>query len=305
MEIHQIRYFPAVERERNFTRAAECCHITQPALTRAIQKLELDLGGPLFCRQPGRIELTELGRTLLPHLKTVDREVESARNDAKRLADQRKQRLRIGVMCTLAPGVFVGLLRQLRDDIGELEIQLIEAKGAAVVAALLGDDIDIGLVGLPHYRETIDVVPLYTERYALAVPSRHRFSSLGTVALAQLDGEDYVERLNCEFDDHFQSLHGDWPVQLNVRYQTEREDWAQAMISSGLGMAVVPQSMPLVQGVSRVGLNEPIISRTISMVTLRDREQPRAVGAFLQIVQNYPWITGSSSAHVCFGTQAR
>ena len=79
MEMHQIRYFLAVERERNFSRAADHCNITQPALTRAIQKLEEEVGGPLFDRRPGRIELTELGRTLLPRLQNAIREVFRAR----------------------------------------------------------------------------------------------------------------------------------------------------------------------------------------------------------------------------------
>ena len=69
MEMHQVRYFLAVARTRNFTRAAEECNVSQPSLTRAIQKLEGELGGPLFRREHSLSHLTDLGRIMLPHLE--------------------------------------------------------------------------------------------------------------------------------------------------------------------------------------------------------------------------------------------
>jgi len=62
MELHQVRYYVALCKALNFTRAAEACNVTQPALTRAIQRLEEELGGPLFQRERNLTQLTELGR---------------------------------------------------------------------------------------------------------------------------------------------------------------------------------------------------------------------------------------------------
>ena len=68
MEMHQVRYFLAVCDTLNFTRAAKRCHVSQPALTRAIKKLEEELGGPLFRRERTLTHLTDLGRMMKPHL---------------------------------------------------------------------------------------------------------------------------------------------------------------------------------------------------------------------------------------------
>ena len=68
MELHEIRYFLALSQTLNFTRAAEACHITQPALTRAIRKMEDELGALLFSREPNNTHLTDLGRLIEPHL---------------------------------------------------------------------------------------------------------------------------------------------------------------------------------------------------------------------------------------------
>src|SRR5499433_320799 len=69
MEMHQVRYFLAVARTLNFTRAAEECHVAQPSLTRAIRQLEGELGGDLFRRERPQSQLTELGQRMLPLLK--------------------------------------------------------------------------------------------------------------------------------------------------------------------------------------------------------------------------------------------
>ena len=71
MEMQQIRYFLAVAETLNFTRAAERCNVSQPAMTRAIQSLEDELGGLLFLRQPSKTHPTDLGRLVLPRLKDV------------------------------------------------------------------------------------------------------------------------------------------------------------------------------------------------------------------------------------------
>jgi DNA-binding transcriptional LysR family regulator len=79
METHQVRYFLAVARTLNFTRAAEECNVTQPSLTRAIKKLEEELGGALFHRERANTHLTELGRAMLPHIEQSYLAAQSAR----------------------------------------------------------------------------------------------------------------------------------------------------------------------------------------------------------------------------------
>src|SRR3954454_18713418 len=83
MEMHQIRYFLAVCLTLNFTRAAEQCHVTQPALTRAIQKLEEELGGLLFRRERKLTHLTDLGNLVRPQLEQILKQSEQAHSAAK------------------------------------------------------------------------------------------------------------------------------------------------------------------------------------------------------------------------------
>jgi DNA-binding transcriptional LysR family regulator len=83
MEMHQVRYFLAVAEELNFTRAAECCNVSQPSLTRAIKILEEELGGPLFHRERANTHLFELGRMVRPYLAQVYEQAQTAKREAK------------------------------------------------------------------------------------------------------------------------------------------------------------------------------------------------------------------------------
>ena len=101
MEMHQIRYFLAVCETLNFTRAAENCNVTQPALTRAIQKLEEELGGLLFRRERHLTHLTDLGRLMRPQLEQIWQQTEAAKTTAKSFLKLEDAALNVGLMCTI------------------------------------------------------------------------------------------------------------------------------------------------------------------------------------------------------------
>jgi hypothetical protein len=85
MQMNQVRYFLALCEERNFTRAAKRCGVSQPSLTNAIKRLEQTLGGPLFHRDRRNIELTELGRVVKPYLKQLNQSAYEAKRKAAKV----------------------------------------------------------------------------------------------------------------------------------------------------------------------------------------------------------------------------
>src|SRR3569833_1482091 len=127
MEMHQIRYFLAVCNTLNFTRAAEQCNGTQPALTRAIQKLEEELGGLLFRRERKLTHLTDLCNLVRPQLETILRQSEQARSTAQSFLQLRDAPLRLGVMCTIGPVRFVSFLSRFGADHPGVEVSLTES----------------------------------------------------------------------------------------------------------------------------------------------------------------------------------
>src|SRR6185437_1258429 len=110
MEMHEIRYFLAVCETLNFTRAAERVNVTQPALTRAIQKIEEELGGQLFRRERNRTHLTDLGQLIRPQLEEVLKRSEAVKSAARGFLKLDNAPLKLGVMCTIGPLRFMSFL---------------------------------------------------------------------------------------------------------------------------------------------------------------------------------------------------
>src|SRR3954453_2292178 len=146
VELHEIRYFLALSKTLNFTKAAEMCNVSQPALTRAIQKMEDELGGLLFSRERNNTHLTELGRLLEPHLTEVLARMVARKESATRFLRLDSAQLRLGVMCTIGPIRFVSFLSRFRADNPGIEITMTEAPAARICESLHKDEIDVALV---------------------------------------------------------------------------------------------------------------------------------------------------------------
>ncbi len=290
MEIHQVRYFLAVCEALNFTRAADRCHVAQPSLTRAIKKLEEELGGPLFRRGRAGTRLTDLGRMMKPHLEQVMAASESARAEAESFGALETAPVRLGVMCTIGPGLLVSFLDRLRRDIPAIELHLRDATGPQLIEAMLDGELDVSFIGMPGYPERLDAQALYSERYAVSFPRGHRFERMNAVPLKEMDGEDYLLRLNCELALQFEEFVGfSWPFHNDIPFQSEREDWIQCMIVAGLGCAFMPETMPVLPGIVRRLLIDPEIERTISLVTVAGRRFSPAVKILVALARTHSW----------------
>src|ERR1041385_8015381 len=106
--MHQVRYFLAVCRTLNFTKAAEECNVAQPSLTRAIQKLEEEFGGLLFHRERANTHLTELGRAMMPHLERTFEAAQTAKELATGFKKGEIAHLRLGGPNSVGASVLSG-----------------------------------------------------------------------------------------------------------------------------------------------------------------------------------------------------
>ncbi len=289
MEMHQLRYFLAVCETMNFTRAAERCHVAQPSLTRAIQKLEEELGGPLFRRERSRTHLTDLGRLMQPHIRAAYDATVAAQAEAESYRSMERAPIRLGVMSTIGPTRLVDFFARVRRDISSLDLDLREAAAKSLLESLMDGELDIALIGLPSYPDRIDTIPLFNERYLIAFPRGHRFEQMSAVPIAELAGEPYLKRLHCEFMDHFEALGGPSELDVSLRYSSEREDWVQAMVLAGMGSAIMPEYLPAIPGIATRVLVEPEVSRTVSLASVAGRRFSPAVAAFVNAARHFAW----------------
>ena len=248
MELSQIRAFLALAETLSFTRAAEMCGVSQPSLSRAIKALETELGGPLIRRERGRSHLTELGRIVRPHLAQALSLTDVVKAEAIDFSNMTAATLTLGIMCTVGPGRMIALVDHLTRASRSCSCSCATPPARGWSRMLLAGEIDVAVVGLPAYPEELEIHPLYSERYVIAFPPGHRFERLESVAWSDLAGERYLERLNCEYMAHYEHDFGEVDLHLDVRYESEHEDWIQAMILAGLGCACIPAVHAAVPG---------------------------------------------------------
>jgi LysR family hydrogen peroxide-inducible transcriptional activator len=296
MEIHEIRYFLAVCRTLNFTRAAEQCNVTQPALTRAVQKLEDELGGLLFSRERGNTHLTELGRLMQPHLEEVMARTTAAKAQATRFLRLESAHLRLGVMCTIGPLRFVGFLNRFRADHPGIDLTLSESVPAHLSEALLQGELDIAVMAKADgFDERLRAEPLYAERFVIACSVGHRFARRNAVAMRDMDGEIYLQRINCEFRDILREQCEACGANLVRSYRSEREDWIQTMVAAGMGVCFLPEYSATHPGLVTRPVQDPEVSREVCLVTVAGRRWSSPLASFVQALRQYRWPEGAAA----------
>lgn len=293
MEMHEIRYVLAVCETLNFTRAAERCNVSQPALTRAVQKVEAELGGLLFRRERNLTHLTDLGRLLKPKLEEIYREAEAVKRTAKSFLALESAALKVGVMCTIGPLRFIGFLNRFRIDNPGIELTLVEGVPDRLSELLLAGEIDVALMAQPQaFDERLDARTLYREAFVVACSHGHRLAQKNAVALEDLDGEAYLLRINCEYRDRISELCQDHGSKLKHVWRSEREDWILTMVAGGMGVCFLPEYSATVPGVVTRRVADPEIVREVAIVTVAGRRFSPAVAAFVKASRAYRWPSG-------------
>lgn len=283
MESHQVRYFVALAEVLNFTRAAERCNVTQPSLTRAIRQLEDELGGPLFHRERNNTHLTDLGRTMQPFLAQIFANMQAAKSRARDMLQLKRASLDVGLMCTIGPTKLVDLIGGFRRRCPDVELRLRNGRGQALQDALVTGEIDVAVLGLPEgLDERLNPIALFREDFMITFAPGHRFAAMHEVPAAELSGEPYISRANCEFTEHANRVLTGLGVEVRPLYRSEREDWVLAMILAGLGWGFTPECSVALPGIEARPLVRPGIDRTIHVATVRGRPHSPAVGAFVR-----------------------
>jgi len=292
MEMHQIKYFLAVAEQLNFSRAAKACKVSQPSLSRAIKALETELGGALFHRERSHSHLTDLGQMVLPHLEQTYQGAASAKRISHELAQMTKVPLKLGIMSTISPDEIVPLIGALKQRYDGLELQLSDANAFALRDRLIAGELEAVIYALPgeEPNDRTHVMPLFDERMVLAVHRDHRLANAPGFPVAEMNGESYIHRMNCEFAGFADRILAEKGVTCSPTYWSERDDWTLAMVAAGLGFAFMPANAVHHPGVIGVPLVEPEFWRRVNLVTVRGRKHSPGIGALVREALRKQWF---------------
>jgi DNA-binding transcriptional LysR family regulator len=292
MELHQVRYFLALCKTLNFTRAAEACNVTQPALTRAIQKLEDELGGPLFYRERNLTQLTELGRSLRPHLEATLAAAEAAKRYAEGIRKKEIAVLRLGLAHGVAVSLVLDSVAEVMRRIPALDLHLVEGGTPALNDALLQGEVDAALVvrrgELP---EKFNAWPVLEQDCCVVFPAKHGLARLKAVTPADLAGECLIALGG----DGAPSHDGGQPAP-RIKHTATSAEHARQLVKSGFGVALLPEASAVLDGLETRPLDSPQLRRAIVLAVVAGRLFSPALDVFVRLMRARSFATPERAA---------
>lgn len=256
--LDQLRGFVAVAEELHFGRAAARLNMTQPPLSRQIQKLEKSIGVQLFERDNRGVALTAAGSVFLADAVKLLELAEAAPSLARRISSGSAGSVRIGFTAASTFGLLGAILNEISGALPDVEIDLREMVTREQTASLITGEIDLGLARPPFDEELFDSRLLYREPIMVAVPRGHRLTLLDRPVTAEdLHGEDLIMHSPTQARYFY-----DLVISLVSSHRTFVHTVSQILtmiflVAAGRGVALVPQSATVlgIEGVEYIELS--------------------------------------------------
>jgi DNA-binding transcriptional LysR family regulator len=246
MKLQQLRHFVAVAERLHFGRAAAALHMSQPPLSRSIRGLEARIGATLLARTRRRVELTPEGARFLEEAKRILQSFDQAVAEVGRMASGDSGRLRLGFVSLADYGVLPSLLKAYKAARPGVALALREMLSPEQAAALAAGELDFGLL-LPPVTGELEHVVVQRERFLAAVPSRHRLArARGRLPVRALAEEAFVmapRDIAPGLHDMVTGLAARAGFAPRVAQEAIQMQTVVSLVSSGLGVAIVPASL--------------------------------------------------------------
>ncbi len=303
MELRQLRYFVAVAEHRHFTRAAADLHVAQPALSQQIRRLEDELGLELLARTSRSVALTEAGELLLHRARRALAEVDGALADLDALKGLVSGRVVVGAIQSLGPFDLPGLLAGFHASHPGVDILLREDTTQRLLAALSADELDLAVATIdPPPPDELASMALYEEELVLAVRPGHPLASRQRIALTELPDDPFIFfREGSGLRATTERALAAAGIEPRVRFESSELSRVRALVSRGLGVAILPRSEtgrpgPITPRVAAIALGPPALTRQVGLVWRRERRHPPAAQAFLRFAERAAGASQASGA---------
>jgi DNA-binding transcriptional LysR family regulator len=292
VELHQVRYFVAICRLLNFTRAAEHCNVTQPALTKAIQKLEFELGGELIHRERQLTQLTDLGKLVLPTLERLVAAADSARSIAREYQRKDNAPLKIGLTPCVSSNLLVAPLAEVARHVPGIRVEILEEPVDRLLELLFDGNISAAIAadatGLP---ERIDHWDLFEDHFLVLAAKDNPLADMDGVPMSALTEATWLERTGCNLTEKFWDLVFADDRSPKISHRSKHENHLQNMVEAGLGIMVASAHTPRLPSLGACPIRDDPMHWTVSLLVIAGRRYTPALDAFIKIARLRDWET--------------
>lgn len=290
MELNQISYFINLAETLNFTAAARLSGVSQPSLTRAIRRLEGELGGPLIYRDGKNSRLTGLGQDVEVDFRRMFAAMKNVRHHSENWAMGRHRVLDVAVAPSVGPEAFTEFFASALEEVPSIEIKLHSLQSSEDTSEVLSGKYHACI--LP--RETkpdrkLEVRPLFRERFLLGCAANHPLAESEIVRGEDLLKFPFVDRLKCEFRDQIHDHFARREVLMRPRFRSDREDWIQRLVAEGRAICILPERSGAAHGLVTRPIEGFMLEREVVMATVSGSTAPVEIRKIAQLATLHEW----------------
>ncbi|HVU14221.1 MAG TPA: selenium metabolism-associated LysR family transcriptional regulator [Phototrophicaceae bacterium] len=290
LNLHLLRIFAAVAENNNFSQAAKALYISQPAVSRAVQELEEQVGLPLLDRSHRALALTEAGALLYQYAQRLFAVEQAAETALEQFQGLERGHLAVGASQTTGTYLLPPLLSRFHQQYPGVRLSLEIANTQTVLEKLHTQPLDLAFVEGPVKDKEFLIVPWRTDRLVIIVPPKHPLLAKQPITLDQIGAEPYVQRevgsgTREVVDDVFQRQG----LTLNVAIELSSNQAVKQAVSAGLGVSIVSDAtITLEVSAGTLALLEVQgidFNRTLTQVRLKGKPVSPAAEAFLRLLE--------------------
>lgn len=298
MNFNQLKYIVAVDKHRNFSRAAEECDIAQSTLSKEVQRLEKEFNIIIFDRSRYPVTPTMKGVDLIKQAKIILEEQHRFIDVAQKMTNRPAGEFTLGILPTLAPYLLPLFIQSLSKKFPELHIKVLEFTSQEMLTHFEAGDLDGAITISPFIEDGYYETPLFDERFILYVSPEHRLSQDKVVKWSDIPLNELIlheafktyllssEELKSRVELSANALN-------NINYHSGSLETIRKIIDKNDGLTLLPHLAGLYMGERRLKMVRPIIdpvlSRTIAFVTPRGFEKKRVTKVIRkEIVEHLP-----------------
>lgn len=242
--LSQLKYVIALDDYRNFSRAAEQCHITQPTLSLQLKKLENTVDLIIFDRSKKPVVPTSSGLLVIDSARRILKEVDLLAEEITLMNEDLHGEISIGIIPTLAPYLIPFFIRNFSRQFPKIDIQVKELFTESIVEGLKKDKIDVGLLVGPLEEQGVNCNPLFYEEILVYIHPNHPFSSQEEIYLDQLQSEQLwiLGQGHC-FRDQVLNLCPESKVERkkNIKYDCGSLETLKKLVDLEGGFTLLPE----------------------------------------------------------------
>lgn len=273
MNLQQLEYFKKVAETENFTTAAALVSVTQPALSKAISKLEAELNVPLFERNGRNVKLTSFGEAFLKHINIALLEIEKGFRELQDMANPDKGIISIASTYCIGTYFMPFIISDYLNSCPCTRFQFSHESTPEILNDLIDGKIDLGVyddIDDIHKHTEIKSIPVKKEEYVLIVPKNHPLSNQEEVSLKDLKDESFIvsSEGNKDMILSYSEVIGYTP---KISIQPNKVSMLGGLVAAGAGITIVANA-PLINTntLSIIKIKEDIGYKTIYMGWLKN-----------------------------------